>query len=57
MKPAEVPKFSSSNKDEDDEDLFFPLSPLLCLVAGWVFFFFLAVAGCLQLVENSFLIW
>ena len=40
VKPAEVPKFSSLNKDEDDEGLFFPLSPLLCLVAGWVFFFF-----------------
>ena len=40
VKPVEVPKFSSSNKDEDDEGLFFPLSPLLCLVAGWVFFFF-----------------
>ena len=40
MKPVEVPKFSSSNKDEDDEGLFFPLSPLLCLVGGWVFFFF-----------------
>ena len=34
VKPAEVPKFSSLNKDEDDEGLFFPLSPILCLVAG-----------------------
>ena len=40
VKPAEVPKFSSLNKDEDDEGLFFPLSPFLCLVAGWVLFFF-----------------
>ena len=34
VKPVEVPKFSSSNKDKDDEGLFFPLSPILCLVAG-----------------------
>nr|POF24586.1 hypothetical protein CFP56_77249 [Quercus suber] len=34
VKPVEVPKFSSSNKDEDDEGLFFPFSPLLCLVVS-----------------------